>query len=167
MNKIDTNKENIEKENREITRLNKQIKLFENNTFIIESVKDPCSICFSDFEGDIAITSCRHIMCGDCIKLLFSNHSSANCPFCRTSIKKKDVNFTHYDKIKGTTCSPVPEEQEIFALQQELHSLREEELTRIHGPIPYFIFLFLNFFCAVIVLPCTIEGKFFFQEYPV
>ena len=128
--KLDTNKENIDKENREIARLYKQIKLFENNTFITESVQDPCSICFSDFEGDIAITSCRHIMCGDCIKLLFSNHSSANCPFCRTSIRKKDVNFTHYDKIKGTQCSPVPDEQE---KQDETKSSQKEENIKKYG----------------------------------
>jgi SNF2 family DNA or RNA helicase len=84
----------------EIKRLNNQIAIFENDTFVKETVKDPCSICFSDFEDEIAITSCRHIMCGDCTKILFSNHSSVACPFCRTNIHKKDVNFTHYKHLE-------------------------------------------------------------------
>ena len=84
----------------EIKRLNNQIAIFENDTFVKETVKDPCSICFSDFEDEIAITSCRHIMCGDCTKILFSNHSSVPCPFCRTNIHKKDVNFTHYKHLE-------------------------------------------------------------------
>ena len=110
--KLKTNNENIDIETREIERLNKQIKLFENKTFIVESVKDPCSICFTEYEGDIAITSCRHITCGDCMKLLFGSHSTAKCPFCRNQINRKDVNFTHYDKIKSPECSPVPVEKE-------------------------------------------------------
>ena len=65
-----------------------------------------------EFESEIAITKCRHIMCGDCIKMLFSNHSQANCPFCRTSIHRKDVNFTHYDRLNAKV-------EEIKILQQK------------------------------------------------
>lgn len=97
---IKDNNDNISKRKREIIRLGNQIKLFETNDFLTESIKDPCSICFMEYESEIAITKCRHIMCGDCIKMLFSTNTNASCPFCRTHIHKKDINFTHYDKLQ-------------------------------------------------------------------
>ena len=40
----------------EIKRLDNQIAIFENDSFVKETVKDPCSICFTEFEDEIAIT---------------------------------------------------------------------------------------------------------------
>ena len=48
----------------------------------------------------------------------------------------KRIETRYYDLIKRGDLLTVPEEQQIFALQQELHDLREEELERIHGPRP-------------------------------
>lgn len=91
-----------EKQEFEIKRLHNQIKIFEDDSFISEAVKDPCSICFMDYDGEIALTTCRHMMCGDCIKLLFNRECSVPCPFCRTIISKKDINFTTCKKITKT-----------------------------------------------------------------
>ena len=91
-----------EKQEFEIKRLGNQIKIFEDDSFISEAVKDPCSICFMEYEDEIALTTCRHMMCGDCIKLLFNRECSVPCPFCRTIISKKDINFTTCKKITKT-----------------------------------------------------------------
>jgi SNF2 family DNA or RNA helicase len=97
--KIESEVEIITKNKYEITRLENQIKIFENSDFVKESVKDPCSICFSDFEDKICITSCRHILCDYCIKTILGNKQSINCPFCRTPLTMKDINFTSIDEL--------------------------------------------------------------------
>ena len=101
-----------EKHTFEIKRLSNQIKIFENDDFISEAVKDPCSICFMDYENEIALTSCRHIMCGDCIKLLFNREHQVPCPFCRTMINRKEINFTTYNKVQKIedVTEPQPEQ---------------------------------------------------------
>ena len=94
-----SNLDKIAKNKYEISRLLNQIKIFENDTFVKEAVKDPCSICFTDFEDKLCITSCRHIVCDKCIQILMKNKPSIPCPFCRTTITSKDINFTSIDKI--------------------------------------------------------------------
>lgn len=85
----------------EIKRLDNQIAIFEDNSFIKDSIAEPCSICFEAYSGDkqVCITSCRHVMCSDCIKIIFSMHAVSDCPFCRTRINKKDIYFTSYSNI--------------------------------------------------------------------
>ena len=65
--------------------------------------------------------------------LKISSNISLNLPsyFLRiVLIRKKDVNFTHKDKIKGTQCSPVPDEQE---KQDETKSSQKEENIKKYG----------------------------------
>lgn len=97
-----TNIENIEKFKKEISRLEIQIRLFSNTDFVKEYVNEPCSICFEPYEQDtkIAITVCRHVMCSYCINTIFKNKYSINCPFCRQSLTKNDINFTVCNFIK-------------------------------------------------------------------
>ena len=120
----------------EIKRLNNQIAIFENDSFVKETVKDPCSICFTDFEDEIAITSCRHIMCGDCIKILFSNHSNVPCPFCRTTIHKKDVNFTHY---KHLSDAKLEEEKEEKGESSEKVNTSEDKIQKYGTKLAYIL----------------------------
>ena len=92
--KIELNNQKISKNKYEILRLLNQIKIFENNDFVKQTIKDPCNICFSDFENKLCITSCRHVLCDECITMIFKNRHSVNCPFCRTPLTKKDINYT-------------------------------------------------------------------------
>jgi SNF2 family DNA or RNA helicase len=93
--KFKLNVENEKKFENETRRLDNQIKLFSNSNFIKESMNDPCGICFESYkeEDKIGLTICRHFMCESCIKMLFGRNTQTNCPFCRTRLSKKDINF--------------------------------------------------------------------------
>jgi len=85
----------------------KQIDKF-NITFIKETLKDPCIICYSDYEETpIMITKCQHIFCKECIDHLFLNTNTISCPYCRTELKKTDINMTKLNLIqdpKDSNC---------------------------------------------------------------
>uniref|UniRef100_A0A6C0EHR7 RING-type domain-containing protein n=1 Tax=viral metagenome TaxID=1070528 RepID=A0A6C0EHR7_9ZZZZ len=130
---ITRNKESLIKLKNDIRRLENQIKIFESNEFISEAVKDPCSICFMEYDSEIAITSCRHMMCGDCIKMLFNRNQSVPCPFCRTKINKKDVNFTHYDKVKAGIEGKIEEVKEEKIIEKSKVELDNEEKIQKYG----------------------------------
>tara|TARA_Y100001960_G_C14723877_1_gene853904 strand:- start:996 stop:1907 length:912 start_codon:yes stop_codon:yes gene_type:complete len=94
----------IENETQDIKILNNQLKLFSNDTFIKDSVKEPCNICFDSFD-EIVITKCRHIFCGSCVNILFSNKTSIKCPMCRTVLSKTDTHKTTVEKINEESDS--------------------------------------------------------------
>ena len=94
----------IENDNQDIKILNNQLKLFSNDTFIKDSVKEPCNICFDSFD-EIVITKCRHIFCGSCVNILFSNKTSIKCPMCRTALSKTDTHKTTVEKINEESDS--------------------------------------------------------------
>jgi SNF2 family DNA or RNA helicase len=130
---ITRNKESLEKFTNDIRRLENQIRIFESNEFISETVKDPCSICFMEYDSEIAITSCRHMMCGDCIKMLFNRNHSVPCPFCRTQISKKDVSFTHYDKVIEGIEGKVEEVKEESKIEKSKTELDNEAKIQKYG----------------------------------
>lgn len=87
------------KENeREITTLNNQMKLFKQN-YISESVKEPCYICYEHFDK-VIITECRHIFCGNCMKTLFQHAKVRPCPVCRRDVHKDALKVTDIKLIK-------------------------------------------------------------------
>jgi len=96
VNSIKSFNEQIAKGEREILRLQNQIKLFENNDFIKEKTAEPCTICWMEYIGSsrIVVTDCRHIMCGDCFAALCTNKKTINCPECREDIDASKVRMT-------------------------------------------------------------------------
>jgi SNF2 family DNA or RNA helicase len=94
-----TNQQNIDGYSSDIKRLENQIKLFSNDDFIKESIIDPCGICLGDYENNIGITKCRHIICDECVKILFKNKKSVDCPYCRTSLIPSDIKMVSVDSI--------------------------------------------------------------------
>lgn len=136
---ITRNKDNLEKFKNEIRRLENQIRIFETNDFISEAVKDPCSICFMEYDSEIAITSCRHMMCGDCIKMLFNRNHSVPCPFCRTQISKTDVNFTHFDKVKAGIEGKVEEIEEKKAEKTKAELDNEAKIQKYGTKLAYLL----------------------------
>lgn len=87
------------KENkREIQTLTNQMGLFKQS-YISESVKEPCFICYQHFDK-VIITECRHIFCGKCMKMLFQNKKTINCPLCRRNINADDIKVTDIKLIK-------------------------------------------------------------------
>lgn len=105
--------ENISKLEREVVRLQNQIKLFESNDFIKEKTTEPCIICWAEYADDssIAVTDCRHIFCGDCFKAMGTNKSSFPCPECRADVHCKKIKITPMSELNGATKSneAVPE----------------------------------------------------------
>lgn len=87
------NIKNIESSQREIIRINNQIKLFQNNDFMKEKTQEPCPICWCDFEDDTKaiVTKCRHVLCIECFENLIGRQSQVPCPECRESIIKSSV----------------------------------------------------------------------------
>jgi SNF2 family DNA or RNA helicase len=96
-------KENITKLEREVVRLQNQIKLFESNDFIKEKTTEPCIICWAEYaeESSIAVTDCRHIFCGDCFHAMGTNKSSFPCPECRTDVHCKKIKITTMKELTG------------------------------------------------------------------
>lgn len=97
-------RENITKLEREVVRLQNQIKLFESNDFIKEKTTEPCIICWAEYseESSIAVTDCRHIFCGDCFLAMGSNKSSFPCPECRADVHCKKIKITTMKELSGT-----------------------------------------------------------------
>ena len=103
--------ETITKLEREVTRLQNQIKLFQSNDFIKEKTTDPCIICWADYEDTsaIAVTNCRHIFCGGCFQSMGANKASFPCPECRADIICKNTKVTTMAQIKQADKPPEPE----------------------------------------------------------
>ena len=100
-------------------RCNNQIKLFEKTSnFVSESIKDPCAICFCDFEDTFCMLKCRHILCEYCLSQIFKSNHQANCPFCRTPNLKTDIR-----KVKIET------EEEIKKREEEEKRKEEDKKT--------------------------------------
>jgi len=87
---------------REVGRLENQIRLFESGDFLKDAIEDTCGICFMEYTDTIAITKCRHVVCGDCLHLLFAEASEINCPYCRSPLKKtnEDIRLTTVQEIE-------------------------------------------------------------------
>lgn len=99
-----------------VLRCTNQIKLFEKTSnFVSESIKDPCAICFCDFEETFCMLKCRHILCEYCLSQIFKSNT-ANCPFCRTPNVKTDIR-----KVKIET------EEEIKQREEEERKKKEAE----------------------------------------
>lgn len=103
--------ETISKLEREVTRLQNQIKLFQSNDFIKEKTADPCIICWADYDDTsaIAVTNCRHIFCGGCFHSMGANKASFPCPECRADIICKNTKVTTMAQIKQADKPPEPE----------------------------------------------------------
>lgn len=97
--------ENIRKEN---DRLERQTKLFESNDFIKEKTNDPCMICFEDFEGEVVVTKCRHVFCGNCFKIMASNKKVFPCPECRGDVQVSNITTTTMESIRESDKKPEP-----------------------------------------------------------
>jgi SNF2 family DNA or RNA helicase len=99
--------DNITKLEREVLRLQNQIKLFESNDFIKEKKTEPCIICWAEYaeESSIAVTDCRHIFCGDCFKAMGTNKSSFPCPECRADVHCKKIKITTMAELNGINKS--------------------------------------------------------------
>ena len=123
----------INKNKLEIIRLENQIKIFENDNFVKEAISDPCSICFMEFEDKLCITSCRHILCDNCIKIMFNNKSNINCPFCRTTLGKRDINFTSIDVLNNK------KEEENENKVEELQNENEERIKKYGTKLAYLV----------------------------
>ena len=117
-------KKDIETCNREIIRLNNQIKLFQNNDFMKEKTQEPCPICWCDFEDDTKaiITKCRHVLCIECFENLLGNKSCVPCPECREPIIKKSV-----ITIKVGDINETPEENKKRLEKEEALKAKEYE----------------------------------------
>lgn len=94
--------------NQEVTTLKNQMGLFKQS-YISESVKEPCFICYQQFDK-VIITECRHIFCGNCMKLLFHNKKSIPCPLCRRHISSDDIKVTDIKLIKKEEKTDVKKE---------------------------------------------------------
>ena len=112
-------------------RLNNQIKLFESNDFIKEKTKDPCIICYEDFEKEVVVTKCRHIFCGDCYKIMSRNKTSFPCPECRSEINTKNINITTKNSIDN-----YDEEEEKKKKEQEEKEKKEKEQQSSNNQSP-------------------------------
>jgi SNF2 family DNA or RNA helicase len=107
--------EAITKLEREVIRLQNQIKLFQSNDFIKEKTADPCIICWADYDDSsaIAVTNCRHIFCGACFQSMGTNKSTFPCPECRADIVCKNTKITTMAQIKESDKPPEPVVQQI------------------------------------------------------
>ena len=103
-------KEKIIKDKNEVKRLQNQIKLFETDDFLKNAVEDTCGICFMEYEDKIAITKCRHFVCGDCMDALFLQSNSIFCPYCRSPLQKNasDIRITTVAEIRGYNNEETP-----------------------------------------------------------
>lgn len=152
--KINTITENNKKLKSDISRLENQIRLFESDDFMKESVKDPCPICLTEYTGGIAISICRHILCSDCVKELFrGGKTTINCAFCRKQLKKDDYNMTTIDCINDADNlndeARANEEQDKDKPQEE--SKIEKYGTKLAYLIDYLQELFANTDSRVII----------------
>ena len=101
--------------NLDIRRYNNQIILFSDDKFINEALKDPCSICFTNYESEFVLTKCQHIFCIDCKNTLFNNKTYIHCPFCRTSLEKKqDVKTVSIQIVNEVKEENNDDEQQII-----------------------------------------------------
>lgn len=118
---------------REITTLNNQMKLFKQN-YISESVKEPCYICYDHYDK-VIITECRHIFCGNCMKILFQNNKTHPCPVCRREIHKDTLKVTDIKLIQKAEYLQNLEDEDIkkygtkiaFLIQKTRKLLEEKE----------------------------------------
>ena len=76
----------------EMRRIDNVVATFNRTEYVKESANDPCAICFTDFREYLCLTTCRHIICDDCMRGIFAKGENAICPFCRTSLRKCDIN---------------------------------------------------------------------------
>jgi SNF2 family DNA or RNA helicase len=140
--------EKLKKNKLEVNRLENQIKLFESNDFIKESVRDPCPICLDEYSSEIAISICRHIICGDCVKLLFNNSREVSCPFCRNKLKKDDYSFTTMEQVDrpDTPEEEAGEAEEQSADQSANQSTEENKVDTYGTKLAYLIDYLLQLF---------------------
>ena len=138
-------KEKMIKDKNEVKRLQNQIKLFESDDFLKNAVEDTCGICFMEYEDKIAITKCRHFVCGDCMDALFLQSNSIFCPYCRGPLQKNasDIRITTVAEIKGDNKeeTPVVEVNSKEKLEEEE---RLERLSKYGTKLAYLIDLLLK-----------------------
>ena len=121
-------KKDIETCEREIVRLNNQIKLFQNNDFMKEKTQEPCPICWCDFEDDTKaiITKCRHVLCIECFENLMGRQSRVSCPECREPVTKSSV-----ITIKVGDINETPEEKQKRLEKEEAEKNKDTEKEKI------------------------------------
>lgn len=76
----------------EMRRIDNVVATFNRTEYVKESANDPCAICFTDFREYLCLTTCRHIICDDCMSGIFAKGDNTTCPFCRTALRKCDIN---------------------------------------------------------------------------
>ena len=121
-------KKDIETCEREIVRLNNQIKLFQNNDFMKEKTQEPCPICWCDFEDDTKaiITKCRHVLCIECFENLMGRQSKVPCPECREPVSKSSV-----ITVKVSDINETEEEKQKRLEKEESEKLKKSEKEKI------------------------------------
>ena len=82
---------------------------------------------------NIADRYCRCMESLFCIKMLFNRNHSVPCPFCRTQISKKDVSFTHYDKVIEGIEGKVEEVKEESKIEKSKTELDNEAKIQKYG----------------------------------
>lgn len=58
-----------------------------NDTILIDTINEKCSICLSSMGSDSYITNCNHTFCRECIEEWFNNNHN-DCPMCRSQIRE-------------------------------------------------------------------------------
>ena len=72
-------------------------KLFDRlDEHVKEVTKEPCIICYEEFDT-VMITLCGHIICGGCMVTLFQDKNTINCFKCRTVLRKEDIKSMYID----------------------------------------------------------------------
>ena len=127
---------------REIGRLENQIRLFESGDFLKDAIEDTCGICFMEYTDTIAITKCRHVVCGDCLHLLFAESSEINCPYCRTPIKKtnEDIRLTTVQEIEPKNDAV----EKALAVDKSAEDKEQEMINKYGTKLAYLINLINN-----------------------
>ena len=121
-------KKDIETCEREIVRLNNQIKLFQNNDFMKEKTQEPCPICWCDFEDDTKaiITKCRHVLCIECFENLMGRQTKVPCPECREPISKSSI-----ITVKVSDINETPEEKRKRLEKEEAEKAKANKKEKI------------------------------------
>ena len=140
-NKIKSLKASIEKIDSSINKINNQIKSFSGKEFIKESIQDPCSICFDEFDKEFVMTKCRHIVCRSCFDILKENKQQINCPFCRTVITNKDYSIVNVEAINK---EDEKSKEKVVIEEKTPQQLKEEEMINKYGTKFNYLIKYLN-----------------------
>jgi hypothetical protein len=83
--------------NKSIERLNERLSAIKKRIYDLND--EMCPVCMGDFEKPCVVKCCRNVFCFECLTLSLSVND--NCPFCRKTLKSKDIHMiTEKNKIK-------------------------------------------------------------------